>query len=120
MQSFDLYTVKKEDLAFSAPFSIVASRNDNIHAIVAYFDIEFTKAHKPVFFSTGPRSRYTHWKQTVFYLPDVIPVNEGEKMTGTLTCKPNAKNPRDLDIDVSYQFKGQHLAVSNTMNFWLR
>jgi len=118
--SFDLYTVKKEDLAFSKPFALSISRNDNIHALVAYFDIEFTKAHKPIFFSTGPRSRYTHWKQTVFYLNDVLPVCDGEKLTGTLSSKPNEKNPRDLDITISYNFKGQYLNVSNSQSYWLR
>jgi hypothetical protein len=38
----------------------------------------------------------THWKQTVFYLEDTLTVCEGEELSGTYTCKPNAKNPRDL------------------------
>lgn len=63
----DLKTVKKEDLAFSSPFEITATRNDFVHAFLAWFDIEFSACHKPIKFSTGPFSRYTHWKQTVFY-----------------------------------------------------
>jgi hypothetical protein len=38
----------------------------------------------------------THWKQTVFYLEDTLTVCTGEELSGTLSCKPNAKNPRDL------------------------
>jgi protein arginine N-methyltransferase 1 len=38
--------VKKEDLNFQKPFTLTAIRNDNIHALVAYFDIDFTQAHK--------------------------------------------------------------------------
>jgi protein arginine N-methyltransferase 1 len=53
LQSVDITTVKKQDLAFSAPFSINITRNDNVHALVAFFDIEFTHAHKPVYFSTS-------------------------------------------------------------------
>ena len=37
------------------PFEVTATRNDYIHALVAYFDISFTQCHKPVKFSTSPR-----------------------------------------------------------------
>src|SRR5579875_3755184 len=76
--SLDLYTVKPSDLAFTAPFHLSVRRNDFIHALIAWFDIEFTKCHKPIKFSTGPHTKYTHWKQTVFYLHDVLTVEEGE------------------------------------------
>ena len=39
-----------------------------------YFDIDFSKCHKRVWFSTGPQAYYTHWKQTVFYLSKVLAV----------------------------------------------
>ena len=32
-------------------------RNDFLHAVVAYFDIEFSHCHKPVRFSTGPHAK---------------------------------------------------------------
>ncbi len=62
-QTIDLYTVKIEDLTFKVPFTITATRDDYIHAFVSYFDIAFTASHTPLTFSTGPASRYTHWKQ---------------------------------------------------------
>lgn len=105
----DILTVKKSDLDFSSTFKLTAGRNDYCHAFVAYFDIEFSKCHKPIYFSTGPKARYTHWKQTVFYLTDVLSIRQGEVITGNLACKPNAKNPRDLDITVDYDFKGQNM-----------
>ena len=39
-----------------------------------HFDIDFSKCHKRVWFSTGPQAYYTHWKQTVFYLSKVLAV----------------------------------------------
>jgi protein arginine N-methyltransferase 1 len=30
-------------------------------------------------------------------------VEQGDKLTGELTCAPNAKNPRDLDIVIDYK-----------------
>lgn len=56
--------------------------------------------------SLGPHAQYTHWKQTVFYLDDILTVNAKEVITGKISCAPNAKNPRDLDIVVDYEFDG--------------
>ncbi len=74
--------MKKEDAAFASKFSLCATRNDFVHALVAYFDVDFNDCHRPVSFSTGPRSRATHWKQTIFYLKDTICMNAGEVIEG--------------------------------------
>jgi type I protein arginine methyltransferase len=100
--TLDLYTVTPEDLSFSTPFTLQARRDDFIHALIAWFDIDFTACHKPIRFSTGPHTKYTHWKQTVFYLRDVLTVQQDEKIQGVLTNKPNSTNKRDLDISIQY------------------
>lgn len=102
--SIDLYTVQPQDLAFSTEFELEAERKDLIHAFISWFDIEFTACHKPVFFSTGPHAKYTHWKQTVFYITDYLTVNKGEKIKGRISSKPTEKNPRDLDVTLEYAF----------------
>jgi len=106
--TIDINTVKEEDLDFKTPFRLVALRDDFCHAFVASFDIEFTKCHKNIFFSTGPHASYTHWKQTVFYMSDVLSMKKGEEIRGEFNCKPNSKNPRDLDISISYHFAGEY------------
>ncbi|KAF8187509.1 protein arginine N-methyltransferase [Pholiota molesta] len=103
VKHIDLLTAKKEDLTFEAPFSLTCTRNDYVHAFLAWFDISFECTHKKVKFSTGPHAQYTHWKQTVFYTPTAMTVNEGDKITGRLTCAPNARNNRDLDITIAYK-----------------
>lgn len=118
--TIDINTVKIEELAFSVPFRLVAHRDDFCHALVVSFDIEFSKCHKKVVFSTSPHAQYTHWKQTVFYLNDVISMKKGEEIRGEFTCKPNAKNPRDLDLTISYKFKGQYDTVEATQQYYLR
>ncbi|KAL8674069.1 MAG: hypothetical protein Q9168_001530 [Polycauliona sp. 1 TL-2023] len=100
----DLYTIKPADLAFKEPFTLDCRRNDFIHALIAWFDIEFTACHKTIKFSTGPHTKYTHWKQTVFYLREVLTVEENEQVQGVLSSKPNAIKKRDLDIEISYKF----------------
>ena len=37
------------------PFKLTATRNDYVHALVAYFDVYFTACHKLVWFSTSPK-----------------------------------------------------------------
>ncbi|KAF7970694.1 hypothetical protein HWV62_23226 [Athelia sp. TMB] len=105
IKHIDLLTAKKEDLTFEAPFALKATRNDYVHAFLAWFDISFECTHKKVKFSTGPHSQYTHWKQTVFYTPTTMTLNEGDEITGHITCAPNAKNNRDLDIAIKYKTK---------------
>jgi type I protein arginine methyltransferase len=103
--ALDLYTVTPADLAYTAPFTLQVQRNDFVHALIAWFDIEFSKCHKPIRFSTGPHTKYTHWKQTVFYLQDVLTVEAGETIEGVLESKPSQKNKRDLDIKISYNLQ---------------
>lgn len=87
VQSVDLYTVKKEELDFNSPFQVRVERDDFCHALVAYFTIEFSKSHTRLFFSTSPRSQYTHWKQTVFYLEEPYPCKAGDVIEGNIRVK---------------------------------
>lgn len=42
--------------------------------------------------SLGPYARYTHWKQTVFYLEDYLTVKANEEVSGKFVCNPNQSN----------------------------
>ncbi|POY72204.1 putative Methyltransferase [Rhodotorula taiwanensis] len=110
LATFDLLKVTKEDLTFMADFKLVATRNDYVHAFLGWFDCAFRACHKPVSFSTGPHAKYTHWKQTVFYLSDMVTVQQGEAIEGKISVAPNQRNPRDLDIVIDYEAKGEQPA----------
>ena len=109
----DIMKVRREDLTFIAPFTVRLDRKEGVHALVGYFTIEFFSFAdanksmagkvKKINFGTGPADRYTHWKQTVFYLPHDVQANKGDTVVGELNCRPNDKNPRDLDITISYE-----------------
>jgi hypothetical protein len=157
LQHIDMHTVKVEDLTFASPFRITFNRDDYCHALVAYFDVEFSCCHKPLKISTGPHNEYTHWKQTVFYLKDVLTVKAGEELRvrgralvdaicvccrwfrgpvvgewvwrcdsprvmlqGEITCAPNAKNHRDLDIGVKLNFTGELSSCDSAQTYRLR
>ncbi|PIN22207.1 Protein arginine N-methyltransferase PRMT1 [Handroanthus impetiginosus] len=120
LKTMDISKMSPADASFTAPFKLVAERDDYIHALVAYFDVSFTKCHKLMGFSTGPKSRATHWKQTVLYLEDVLTICEGEAVMGTMTVAPNKKNPRDVDITLKYSLNGKHCKASRTQHYRMR
>jgi len=120
VKEFDLNTVTVEQLSFDAPWEIHCRRNDYVHAFVTYFTVEFSACHKRTGFSTGPECRYTHWKQTVFYLKDSITANYGETISGDLSIVPNKRNKRDLDIGIKVKFDGALMNLEENLNFKMR
>ncbi|WVZ64693.1 hypothetical protein U9M48_014181 [Paspalum notatum var. saurae] len=120
LKTMDISKMTPGDASFTVPFKLVAERNDFIHALVAYFNVSFTKCHKLMGFSTGPRSKATHWKQTVLYLEDVVTICQGETLVGSMTVSPNKKNPRDIDIKLKYSLDGYRCQVSRTQFFKMR
>lgn len=120
VKEVDLYTVQKSDLNFSSKFNLTIKRNDFVQALVTYFNIEFTKCHKRLGFSTSPDSTYTHWKQTVFYLDDHLTAKKNEEITGTFQMKPNERNNRDLDFVIDISFKGELSDVHETNTYRMR
>jgi len=120
MKEIDLNTVKVEDLNFNVPFSIRSRRNDYVHAFVVFFTVEFSACHKRTGFSTGPESRYTHWKQTVFYLKDSLTIKNGELISGEFNIEQNKRNKRDLDISLKYEFEGELMTLKDAQKYRMR
>lgn len=117
--SIDIRTVTKEDLSFAVPFQIKAWRPDLCHALVCFFDVKFSGGNIPVYFTTSPYSEPTHWKQTVFYLDRSIFMDSGDVLNGSIACRPNKKNPRDLDIAIQYAFKNKDTNAAGTLRYRL-
>ena len=46
--SIDINTMSKEDIPFKSEFELRVSRDDHIHALVIWFDIDFDASHKQV------------------------------------------------------------------------
>lgn len=120
VKEVDLYTVTKADLEFHSQFQLTVKRNDFVQALVTYFNVEFTKCHKRLGFSTSPESNYTHWKQTVFYFDEYLTVKRNEEIFGTFAMKPNARNNRDLDFMIDLQFKGELSQVHEVNHYRMR
>ena len=46
----------------------------------------------------------------MFYTPGNLTVSQGDVIEGTLSCMPNARNNRDLDISITYKLEGANPA----------
>ncbi|KAD0098657.1 hypothetical protein E3N88_44786 [Mikania micrantha] len=93
LKTMDISKMTSGDASFTAPFKLVAER---------------------------PRSRSTHWKQTVLYLEEVLTICEGESISGSMTVAQNKKNPRDVDITLKYSLNGQRCVISRTQHYKMR
>ncbi|WVF68467.1 hypothetical protein IAT40_003233 [Kwoniella sp. CBS 6097] len=81
--------------------------------ILPFGDEEYTRPVQPlsssdeegvqVSFTTGPRGKYTHWKQVVFLLRQPITLNKGEKIEGRFFCKKSEDNSRELDVEIHFR-----------------
>lgn len=99
IKCIDVTNVHVKDLEFSADFKLEALRDDTCTDIVGYFDIIFEKnCTKTIMFSTGPSSKTTHWKQTVFPLREPIPLKKGDILQGKVSCRKNPKDLRSLVV----------------------
>nr|KIR85864.1 protein arginine N-methyltransferase 3 [Cryptococcus tetragattii IND107] len=55
-----------------------------------------------VSFTTGPRGKYTHWKQVVFLVHKPIELAPGEEIVGQFRCKKSDTNSRELDVEIHW------------------
>ncbi|KAJ9463079.1 putative protein arginine N-methyltransferase 3 [Diplonema papillatum] len=123
IQTFDLTTVKAEDLEFTSTFVLrPQSDGSKIAALVLWFDTEFSPRfcpEAPVTLTTSPYAKATHWHQTMLHLksdvllstsaddkPDV-PLEEVGKTTAasSLNCVISIvrgdRHKRQLDISLA-------------------
>lgn len=64
----DLVRCNKGDVQFTCQYQLRMKYTDRVHGLVAWFDTPFSDLQRPVNLSTSPYKKYTHWKQTVFYM----------------------------------------------------
>jgi len=74
--TFNMYTCRTNSTNFKVEFKLNVTKTCSMTSIVGYFDSRFDN-NNTVILSTAPNCPPTHWKQTVFLLPDPIHVNEG-------------------------------------------
>ena len=120
LYDIDIKQVRAQDLEFAARYKLTATKTDYLHALVAYFEVEFNHGSKQIKLSTSPMKKYTHWKQTVFYFEGAIPIMCGEEISGSLALRKNPEHKRDIDIKISYHFSGSKTTFDEVRYYKLR
>jgi protein arginine N-methyltransferase 1 len=100
----DLYTVKVEDLDFSAGYEIIFNKDDTFNGFVTWFDVEFDKIPNKITLSTSPYEPSTHWKQVMFYSKNDIEVKKNEKLKGSICVIKDKMNFRFINSKISFHF----------------
>ncbi|KAG7174128.1 arginine N-methyltransferase 3-like [Homarus americanus] len=98
---FDLMKITSRDTEFTSRFSLTVERDGRLTGLVGYFDTYFDMP-SAVFFSTGPHSTPTHWKQTVFYLPEPRAIKKGEILEGSISVRRKRREVRSLDVGIYF------------------
>ena len=93
----DINTCSVQDTEFSSQFNLTMSRDCELTGLLGYFDTFFDLPER-VMFSTGPAATPTHWKQTIFYLPNKIPVTQGQVLVCKIVCKRMKTDARALKV----------------------
>jgi protein arginine N-methyltransferase 1 len=116
----DLYKATVKDLEFAKEFELKIKHNDNIYALVGWFDVFFERLNNPVRFTTSPFSRKTHWRQTVFYLPEPIKAKAGGVLSGVIGIFKDTKNHRHINIKIKFEYADNETKVGGTKMYKLR
>lgn len=87
VKEINLYTVKPEDLNFSARFALRFNRDDYFQAFVAYFAVEFTKCHKRIGFKTGEclihTKQYQQYSLSILFMTSFMNLQDPRIITRT-------------------------------------
>lgn len=67
-KEFDLEKVTVEQLDFDAEFKLIIRRPTQLHGFLSWFTTDFSHGKDNICLNTSPFKKWTHWKQTVFYL----------------------------------------------------
>jgi len=75
----------------------------------SFFDEDSTK--EKVILATGPHAKYTHWKQTVFYLNEKLEVKKETVLKCSIKVKRASKNIRGLQVILTINGKPQTYSI---------
>lgn len=91
-----------ECFQWASSVQMVCKREGKAHGILSWFEIRFDCCHKPVFFSTGPESNPTCWKQTAFFFDgEPLSVKQKDRAKAMMAVRKVYENQRNMDIKIS-------------------
>lgn len=106
----NINTCSVADTEFSSSFELKITKDCDLTGILGYFDT-FFDLPTPVMFSTGPQVKPTHWKQTVFFLPEKLPVVASQTLSCRMVCKRMKTDARALKVSLTLDEKAYRYTV---------
>jgi len=96
-------TVASEQLKyFASNFKFSAIGSASLQGFVLWFDVLF-KGSDPMIpairLTTDPESEPTHWRQSMFFIPDPIDIKQDQLIEGSIKVEVNNENKRTLDFE---------------------
>ncbi|KPA73643.1 arginine N-methyltransferase [Leptomonas pyrrhocoris] len=106
---------------YEAAFSLNITRSSTVHYLTFYLDAAFTSKTNPganFVLAVRPGGE-NNWTEVSVGLREPLPVNAGEKITGTLRVRtPNEKGGKVTVVEVTAQTEGQVAAIETTGTYY--
>lgn len=100
--TLNLATIKKEDISnIAGSFRFCCFGSSLMHGFAIWFSVTFP-GENVISLSTSPYSQETHWKQTLLYLEEEVPVEQDTEIAGDISMFPSEDNPRHLNVSLKY------------------
>lgn len=115
LKEFNLRTIKIEDLNWNENFEIKAKYDNCLDAFIVYFDVLFSKGNDIITLKTGPLSKETRWKQTIFYVKDNLFCRKDETIKGSFSCIQ--KSNKEINITLNIDFEGEMCKSKSTQYY---
>merc|ERR1712096_59221 len=118
---FDMSCIRK--VALTEPLVDSVDRNQVVtnSCLIKEIDIQTcTKEDIPFSSPFHLQFKRNDYCQTVFYLDDYMTCKKGEEVTGVFNMKPNTRNIRDLDFEISVNFEGELCSVRESNTYRMR
>ena len=64
--------VTVKELDFNSTFKLIIRRPTQFHGFISWFTTDFSHGNENICLNTSPFKKWTHWKQTVFYLKNPL------------------------------------------------
>uniref|UniRef100_A0A3P8VNL8 Protein arginine N-methyltransferase 2 n=1 Tax=Cynoglossus semilaevis TaxID=244447 RepID=A0A3P8VNL8_CYNSE len=113
----DMYTLQVKDLEeMHGHFQFWIDRSGTFHGFTAWFNVDF-KSMEPggtaVQLDTGPHSRPTHWKQTLFMSDRPVSVHEGDSISGSIVLHRNPVWRRHMTVSLHWNINSSSKDASS-------
>lgn len=113
--SYDMKTIKLEDISFSKNISLSPTAQGSHFGVAVWFDTFFKCNKDSSSFSTGPFTKGTHWQQGLLIIKDPIPYKPNENIDLNVSFLPKSTFGYLIDLTVN---KNKHAQFDTDYYFY--